>query len=173
MNMSTSSLDEGTKSARSAVHWSSCARLCTWSSAAFLGNGFTPFIFLNITDHTLLMILISGFFAGITRTSIAAPVRTSWLVFAVWGVVVQHETWGFHQYNSVQLGLCEYGAWHFREISTIVHVMYSHTQFSPTWNRKIKRLLCLVNNQSLIRQQIFLKFKIYAYQYFYFEPLYL
>ena len=30
-----------------------------------------------------------------------------------------------------------------------------------------------MNNQRLMRQSIFLKFKIYAYQYFYFEPLYL
>ena len=44
LNMSISSFDKGTKSARSAVHWSSCARLCdvlsstvhaAWSSVAF------------------------------------------------------------------------------------------------------------------------------------------
>ena len=58
----------------------------------------------------------------------------------------------------------------FRELSMIMQVMYSHTQLSPTWNRKTKILLCVVNNQRLMRQSIFLKF---AYQYFYSDTLYL
>ena len=73
ISMSTLGFDEGTKSVRSAVHWSSCARLCdvlsftvhaAWSPAAFFGNGFTPLIRFNITGHTFLIVLIFGFFAG-------------------------------------------------------------------------------------------------------------
>ena len=79
INVSTLSFDEGAKSAWSAVHWSSCARLwgVLWfilhaarSVAAFLGNGFIPLILHDITDHTFLMVLISGLFASHKRTSV-------------------------------------------------------------------------------------------------------
>ena len=50
-----------------------CHSLCTAarSPVVFLGNGLIPLIRLDIYDHMLSMILISGPFAGHRRTSIA------------------------------------------------------------------------------------------------------
>ena len=91
-------------------------RVCVtpWSSAVFLGNGFIPLMRLDIYDHMLSMILISGAFAGHRRTSIAALARNPSLILTWrqlylpmhdYQCVAYHEAWGYDQYISVQLGL--------------------------------------------------------------------
>ena len=93
-----------------------CHSLCTAarSSAVFLGNGFIPLMRLDIYDHMLSIILISGPFAGHRRTSIAALARNPSLILAWrqlslpmhnYQCVVHHGAWGCDQYISVQLSL--------------------------------------------------------------------
>ena len=55
------------------------------SSASFLGNGSILLICLNITDHTISIVLVSELFAGHRRTPIVASLRKPWLILAVWG----------------------------------------------------------------------------------------
>ena len=105
-----------------------CHSLCTaaQSSAVFLGNGFIPSMHLDIYDHMLSMIFISGPFAGHRRTSIAALARNP-SHFLAWGqlylpmhdylCVAQHEAWGCYQYISVQLGLRNVNQVHFAVIA--------------------------------------------------------
>ena len=93
-----------------------CHSLCTAarSPAVFLGNGFIPLMRLDIYDHIISIILISGPFAGHRRTSIAALARNPLLILA-WRLlylpmhdyqcVAHHEARGCDQYISVQLGL--------------------------------------------------------------------
>ena len=93
-----------------------CHSLCTAarSSAVFLGNGFIPLMRLDIHDHMLSMILISGPFAGHRRTSMAALARNPSLILAWrqfylpihdYQCVAHHEAWWCDQHISVQLGL--------------------------------------------------------------------
>ena len=93
-----------------------CHLLCTaaQSPVVFLGNGFIPLMRLDIHDHMISIILISGPFAGHRRTSIAALARNPSLILA-WRVlylpmhnyqcVADHEAWEYDQYISVQLGI--------------------------------------------------------------------
>ena len=59
-----------------------CNSLCAAarSPAVFLGNGSIPLMRLDIYDHMLSMILISGPFAGHRRTSIATLARNPSLI---------------------------------------------------------------------------------------------
>ena len=61
-----------------------CHSLCTAarSPAVFLGNGFISLMRLDIYDHIISIILISGPFAGHRRTSIAALARNPSLILA-------------------------------------------------------------------------------------------
>ena len=80
----------------------------------FLGNGFIPLMRLDIDDHMISMILISGAFAGHRRTPIAALAKNPSLILA-WRLlylpmhnyqcVAHHEAWGCDQCIFVQLGL--------------------------------------------------------------------
>ena len=115
------------------------------SSAAFQGNRFIPLLHINSTDLTFSMVLISGLFAIRKRTSNVVSVRHSWLILLHEVLphpaerqlylpthgnhcVAGHDAGGFYQYKFGQLGLWEYGAGHFREISILMHVLYSRTQ---------------------------------------------
>ena len=102
-------------------HWMrACVTLCHSLCAAarspvvFLGNGFIPLMHLDIYDHMLSIILISGPSAGHRRTSIDALARNPSLILAWrqlylrihdYQCVAHHEAWGCDQYISVQLGL--------------------------------------------------------------------
>ena len=132
------------------------------SSIAFHGDGFIRSKRLDITDRTFSIALISGLFADQRRSSIVALERHPWLILNVWGVTPscikttlsanacsdRHDAWGFHQYNSVQLSV-NMARGIFRAISILMQVLYCVTPLNPTWNRKIKRLLCLVKNRCL------------------------
>ena len=97
-----------------------CHSLCTAarSPAVFLGNGFIPLMRLDIYDHMLLIISISGPFAGHRRTSITALARKPSLILA-WRLlylpmhddhcVAHHEAWGCGQYisSAVRPPLCQ------------------------------------------------------------------
>ena len=64
-----------------------CHSLCiaAWSSVVFWGNGFIPLMPLDINDHMLSIISISGPFVGHKRTSIAALARNPSNTLAAWG----------------------------------------------------------------------------------------
>ena len=155
--------------------------------AAFLDNGFTPLIRLDITDHTCSIVLIFGLFAGYRRTSFSqwqeipgcmrcCPILHKYscmcqrMVISVW--------LNIRPGDFINIILCIQASVNmvrvfFRELSMIMQLLYRHTQLNPTWNRKSKRLLCLLNSPRLTRRSILLKSKTHAYQYFYFGPPYL
>ena len=93
-----------------------CHSLCTAARnpAVFPGNGFISLMRLDIYDHMISIILISGPFAGHKRTSITALARKPLLILAWrqlylpmhdYQCVAHHEAWWCDQYIYVQLGL--------------------------------------------------------------------
>ena len=87
---------------------------CCTKPSGISSNGFIPLMRLDIYDHMISIILISGPFAGHRKASIAALARNPSLILA-WRLlyllmhdyqcVAHHEAWGCDQYISVQLGL--------------------------------------------------------------------
>ena len=120
IDMSIWSLHDGTNRCATLVTKPPDVTLChssgtaARSPAVFLGNGFIPLMRLDIYDHMLSIILLSGPFVDPRRTSIAALARNPSLILA-WSqlylpmynyqCVAHYEAWRCDQYISVQLGL--------------------------------------------------------------------
>ena len=68
---------------------SRCHAICTAarSSATVLGIGSIPLMKRDMLDQMFSIMLMSGLLAGHSRTSMAAAVKKSVLIRAVWGVV--------------------------------------------------------------------------------------
>ena len=137
---------------------------CAYSSAAFHGNRLIPLIYLNLTDHTFSMALISGLFAihkrtSIGETSLSYPCcmrccpnlqKVSFTSVKAWQWLCGLP-WRLRILLVWICAIRPLWIWcrAFREIPIIMHVLYSRLQLSPIWNRKTKRSLCSVNIRCL------------------------
>ena len=141
INMSTSCFDDGAKSAWSVVNWSSFKCLCgvlsftvhaASSSTAFLGNRFIPLKRFNKTDHASLIVLNcidiwtlcwpqrdnnyctgKNFLAYLDCMRCCPFLHKGSSICQRMVINVRLNMRPVDFINSVQLGLCEFGAQHF------------------------------------------------------------